>query len=115
VAYSITYGNRGGVAAPGVQLRDILPAGVTYVGAHPAPEEVGATLVWELGELAADGSPATIVVTATLPLTAVGFETYTNTVEIEGSSPELETWNKQAQAVTWIGAKSYLPLVMNSE
>ena len=112
VVYQITYGNRGSVAAPGAQVRDVLPAGVAYVGALPEPDQAGPTLVWEVGELAAGSGPSTIVVTATLPSAAAGGTTYTNTVEITSPLPERETSNNQAFAETWIGSRLYLPLAV---
>jgi uncharacterized repeat protein (TIGR01451 family) len=115
VVYGIAYGNRGSVAAQGVSISDSLPPGAVYVGAEPAPDEVGPTLVWDVGDLSATSGPATIVLTTTLPSSAAGFETYTNTVRIEASTPEQETWNNQAQAATWIGEKNYLPLLMTTE
>ena len=55
------------------------------------------------------------MLTATLPADAIGFEVYTNTVQIQAGTPELETWNNQAQAGVWIGERNYLPLLMTAD
>jgi uncharacterized repeat protein (TIGR01451 family) len=52
-AYTLDYGNAGTLAADGVQLRDTLPAGLTYVSASPTPSSVGGqVLTWNLNTLA---------------------------------------------------------------
>ncbi len=51
-AYTLDYGNVGTRAADGVQLRDTLPAGLTYISASPAPSSVsGQMLTWNLNTL----------------------------------------------------------------
>lgn len=59
MAYTLTYRNTGDAAAATVQVRDTLPAGVTYVSATPAPSSVsGQVLTWNFGSLAAGGQGA---------------------------------------------------------
>ena len=56
ISYRITVQNVGTVVAPGVNLVDTLPAGVTYKSASPAPDTVnGRFLSWDLGNIS-DGS-----------------------------------------------------------
>jgi uncharacterized repeat protein (TIGR01451 family) len=110
VVYHIAYGNRGGAAAAGVQVTDVLPAELSYLAADPPPDST-APLVWNLGPLAARSGPYEIVLTATVQPGAVLWNTYTNTVSIATSTPEPETANNAASAATLIAARIYLPLV----
>jgi len=52
VTYWINYRNFASVAATGVQVQDILPAGESFVSAVPAPAStVGGTITWNLGSV----------------------------------------------------------------
>jgi hypothetical protein len=111
VAFAITYANRGGAAASGVQVSDQLPPELSFVAADPPPIATTPALVWDVGGVAARSERSTIVVTATVSQTAPLLDYLTNTVTIETTSPELETANNTAQAAIFIGRLVYLPLI----
>ena len=110
VTYHLNYGNRGGTAADGVQITDLLPAEIVYLAADPPPDST-APLMWDVGTVAALGGPYEIVLTATVQPGAVLGATYTNTVSLTTSTTEPETGNNTASAATLIGARIYVPLV----
>jgi uncharacterized repeat protein (TIGR01451 family) len=62
VEYSITLSNPGQVAAEGVTVTDVIPPGMTFVGAEPEPKQQEGKLVWALGNLAGGGSSAITLV-----------------------------------------------------
>ncbi|RRR75094.1 MAG: DUF11 domain-containing protein, partial [Candidatus Viridilinea halotolerans] len=72
-AYTITYGNRGRRAAPGVTIVDTLPTGLTFVSATGSPSVSGQTITWNIGNLPVDvpGDPPR---TLTLMVRATGNE-----------------------------------------
>ncbi len=52
VAWSLTYGNNGNIAALNSKVTDELPSGLTYVSSVPAASSVsGQTVAWNLGTL----------------------------------------------------------------
>ena len=112
--YTISYGNRGAAAANGVRITDTLPAELTFVAANPLPITTTPVLVWDGGDLSAKSGSFTIAVTATVAPTVPLASTLTNTVAIEAISPELETFNNTTQAATFIGYRTYLPMVMKA-
>jgi uncharacterized repeat protein (TIGR01451 family) len=112
--YTISYGNRGGAAASGVRITDTLPAELTFVTANLLPITATPSLVWDGGDLSAKSGSFTIVVTATVAPTVPLASTLTNTVAIEAISPELETFNNTTQAVTFIGYRIYLPMIIKA-
>jgi uncharacterized repeat protein (TIGR01451 family) len=69
IAYTLTYANDGPSDARAVVVTDVLPAGVTFVSASPAPtSQSGSTLTWTVGRLNV-GQGGTINVTvATEPV-----------------------------------------------
>jgi len=89
--YTLAYTNTGSAPALNVTLTDVLPAGITFVAASPAPTTItGATLQWNLGTLApgATGTIALQVRAATDPPTGGGsVATVTNTGTIATPSP----------------------------
>ena len=112
VVYTIAYGNRGGAAASGARITDTLPSELPFLEASPVPIVTTPSLVWDVGDLAAESGPFAIVVTATVASTATMWSSYTNTVSIGTTSPELETANNLDQAAIFVGRRIYLPLVM---
>jgi uncharacterized repeat protein (TIGR01451 family) len=111
VNYYLTYGNQGGATANSVQITDTLPAGLSFVSASLPPVATGSTLVWDVGDLAAKSEAFTLVVTATVDPTATTFSTLTNTMDITTATTELETANNTAQAATFVGRRTYLPVI----
>jgi uncharacterized repeat protein (TIGR01451 family) len=111
VAYRITYGNRGGAPASSVRITDTLPGALSFVDASPPPTITTLSLVWDVGDLSAKSEPHHIVITATVAPTATMFSSFTSTVGIETSSPELEKANNVAQIVVFVGRRIYMPLI----
>jgi len=114
VAYTIAYGNRGGVAASGVRITDTLSTGLSFVDANPPPVTTSTPLVWEVGDLLAQSGLSTIVVTATVASVVTLGSTLTNTVAIGAIAPEIETINNTTQAATFIGYRIYLPIFLKT-
>lgn len=101
VAFTLTYGNRGGAPASSVRITDTLPSGLLFVEASPPPQSgtmLLPWLVWDIGSLPAQSESASIIITATVAPTATLWSTLTNTANIGTASPELETLNNAAQA-----------------
>jgi len=84
-AYTILVTNSGTATAANVVVNDVLPDGVSFVSAVPAPSSVaGQTISFSLGDLAA-GASATITIAVT-PLATEG--TTTNTASAATDSVE---------------------------
>lgn len=116
VVYKITYGNQGGATANNVRITDTLPAGLTFVDADPPPTFNTLLLAWQwgVGDVPPKSGPFTIVLTATAAPTVPMFSSLTNLAGIQSASSELEKANNTAQAVTFVGRRVYLPIVMKA-
>ena len=78
ITFTVTLTNAGPDAATGVQVTDLLPAGLTFVSATPSQGSyVGASGAWTVGTIAVGASP-TLQLTATV--TSSGTRTNTATV-----------------------------------
>jgi len=117
VIYTISYGNRGGAAASSVRITDTLPEELSFVTSDPLPAAGTLLLMraWDVGDLPAKSGPFTIVVTTTVVPTTTLFSNITNTVSIGTSDLELESANNVAQAVSFVGYYTYLPLVTKAQ
>jgi uncharacterized repeat protein (TIGR01451 family) len=83
VTYTITAHNAGPSDATGVQVTDLLPAGLTLVSATPATGSyVAGTGVWTIGSLAS-GTSTTLSVVATVTTTGAVINTASKTAENE--------------------------------
>ncbi len=99
-SYTITWGNRGALAAANVRLTDVLPPGLLYVdddgpGASTAP--VPGTRVWNLGTLA-PGASGSLSLTAELPLDPALPVSLDNRVSIDGDLLDANPGDDEA---TW--------------
>jgi uncharacterized repeat protein (TIGR01451 family) len=84
VVYSLTVTNLGPDPATGVQLTDLLPAGVAYVSDAPSQGTYSSgTGVWDVGALG-NGAAATLDVTVTVDVGTVG-TTVTNTASVSAA------------------------------
>src|SRR6202011_2408811 len=83
VTFTITARNNGPSNATGVQVTDLLPAGLTFVAAVPsAGTYTSGTGLWNIGPLAS-GSSATLTLVATVTQTGSITNTASKTAEIE--------------------------------
>ncbi|HEV2028613.1 MAG TPA: sortase [Candidatus Dormibacteraeota bacterium] len=83
VTFTITATDNGPNAATGVQVTDLLPAGLTFVSAAPtAGTYSSVTGVWNIGPLA-NGASATLSIVATVNTTSPVTNTATKTAEVE--------------------------------
>ena len=65
VVFTITVANNGTIGATGVEVTDLLPAGLTFVSATPSlGTYVQGTGIWTVGAIAA-GADETLTITAT--------------------------------------------------
>jgi uncharacterized repeat protein (TIGR01451 family) len=72
ITYTLIYSNTGNQTATGVVITDTLDDQLTYIGSHPAGNQIATrTITWNIGALPVDG-PHTIVVTATVSALASG-------------------------------------------
>lgn len=84
VTFTVTATDNGPNAASGVQVTDLLPAGLTFVSATPsgATTYVSGTGVWNIGPLA-NGASGTLLITATVNTTAPTTNIASKTAETE--------------------------------
>ena len=81
VTFTVTATNNGPSTATGVQITDLLPAGLSFVTSVPsAPTYTSSTGLWTVGTLA-NGANATLAITATVTTTAATTNTATKTAE----------------------------------
>jgi uncharacterized repeat protein (TIGR01451 family) len=95
VTFTITLTNDGPSTATAVQVRDLLPPGLTFVSAVPSQGTYNpATGVWTVGDVPA-GTPLTLLLTATVSSLAV----QTNTATITNSDQfDPDTGNNEGSA-----------------
>ncbi len=111
LAFTLTYGNQGGVPTSGVRLADSLPDELTFVAASLPPLSTTPALVWEVGDLPAKSDLFSIIVTATVSPETPLMSYVINEASISAASLELETANNSAQAVVFVGRSAYLPSI----
>lgn len=105
---TLTYSNRGGAAAVGVQLTYTLPANVSFVSANIPPITTSPP-VWNLGDLPAKGESAVLELVVAVSPDAPSFADLLGTAVIGASTPELELVNNSAQTVIRTERHLYLP------
>jgi uncharacterized repeat protein (TIGR01451 family) len=102
VAYTIVVSNAGPSDATGVEVADLLPAGVTYQS-HVATQGTYAsgTGAWTVGALA-NGASATLTLNATVDSGAAG-TTIVNTASVSGAAQEdPDASDDSAAATVWV-------------
>jgi LPXTG-site transpeptidase (sortase) family protein len=93
VTFTVTTTNNGPSNATGVQVTDLLPAGLTFVSAATATGSYNSgTGIWNIGPLA-NGANASLSIVATATSTAIVTNTATKTAEVQ---PDLQTINDSA-------------------
>jgi len=97
IVYVLTCHNPSAVTLTGVTLAEVLPAGVTFVSASPAPDAATMPLLhWSLGDLA-PGASRSVVVTTTAPANAA---TVINTALADAQQLTMVTALRSTQVVT---------------
>ncbi len=105
---TLTYANAGPATATSITLRDLLPQGLTYLSASPAPSGPG--LRWNLGNLPAGGT-GTISVRLQAPTRAISGTQYLNQAIIDTLSRDRDPSNDIAQATTVVRPNADLIVV----
>lgn len=112
MVYQLHYGNRGGVVAQDVVLTATLPAELTFVSSTVPVTVTDQTLVWNFGDLIANSPPQSILFTVTLAADAPFFQVVTIPAMIRSSTPEIEVSDNTLHMGTFIGRRTYLPLLV---
>jgi uncharacterized repeat protein (TIGR01451 family) len=101
LTYTITASNNGPVAATGVKVTDVLPAGVTFVSAAPSAGSCSgtSTITCTIGALANGGSA-----TITIAVTPTSVGAVTNTASISADQFDAVGGNNSATIVTTVNA-----------
>ena len=94
VTFNLTATNNGPSTATGVQVTDVLPAGLTFVSATPSVAYTSGTGVWNIGALL-NGGKATLSIVATVNTTSPVTNTATKSHE---DQPDPVTSNDSASA-----------------
>jgi uncharacterized repeat protein (TIGR01451 family) len=100
--------NNGPSDATGVTLTDMLPAGLEFVSADAGCSEAAGVVTCAVGALA-DAATATYTVTVRAPF-ALGDQTLTNTVLVDGNEGDLVAANDTDQAATTVGPSADLAI-----
>ena len=108
---TITYGNRGPVAAGSARLTATLPVSISFMGAVPLPLSTS-PLVWDLGDLPASSGPLTITLAALAPDVVDFSRPLTSTVAIGALTAEMETQNNTSVVRLDVSYRLYLPLIV---
>jgi uncharacterized repeat protein (TIGR01451 family) len=115
VIYTISYGNRGSVAASGARISVTLPVDLNFVEAAPPPapgtQTLPLTWQWEVGDLAAGSGPFSMVLTTTVAPETAMLNALTSTAGVWSASPEVETANNLAQATVAVAYQAFLPFI----
>ncbi|WP_296699811.1 SdrD B-like domain-containing protein [Thiocapsa sp. UBA6158] len=90
ITYVITYSNDSPVTATGVELTDVIPAGLTYVSCTGGCTLSGDTLTWQIGDLARGEGHYSVSFTATIadPYPDTAPVPNVNTATIDGSNTD---------------------------
>jgi len=112
LAFALRYGNRGGAPAANVTVSATLPSELTFVNANPSPVATAPALRWNLGNLAADSGPFSIVITTTQTTPLAAGTLLISPATIETTTAELERTNNASESRLWIGRSWYLPIML---
>ncbi|MCB2378502.1 DUF11 domain-containing protein [Hymenobacter sp. BT635] len=106
VTFTVTAGNNG-TAASGVQVKDALPAGLSFVSANPSQGTYdNATGTWTVVSglnTFASGASATLTITATITKNG----TFTNVSTITATTPDSNPLNNEASQIVNPGTAAY--------
>src|SRR5476651_1626254 len=113
VTFTVTATNNGPSNASGVQVTDLLPAGLTFVSAAPSAGTTytSGTGVWNIGALA-NGASATLAITATVNTLVPTTNTATKTAENEADNTAAN--NSASATVTPVAADIAVTKTVNN-
>lgn len=109
ISYTLTYSNTEPYTATQVLITDTLPAELTFITSQPPPDRESPdrkTLVWESDDLPFDAGNQTIVITASVPISATGM-LLTNQARISGDETDLIINNNTASVSIRPDTRSY--------
>jgi hypothetical protein len=111
VVLQLEYGNNGRVLAVDGELVISWPESLTFVSASVTPTVGVDTLTWNVGDLAAESEPVTIVVTATVDPAIAYFETIDLPVSLSSATSEVEQQNNEVTLTLLIAHRALLPVI----
>ncbi len=111
VVLTLEYGNNGRVPSTAAELVLTWPDALTFVTASVTPTVTADTLTWDVGDLAAEAAPVTIVVTATVDAATPLWETIEMPVSLSATTTEVEQQNNQAVISILIAHRLFLPVM----
>lgn len=111
VVLALEYGNNGRVPATATELALTWPDALTFVSASVTPTVGVDTLTWDVGDLAAEVAPVTIVVTATVDAATPFWETIEMPVSLTAATTEVEQQNNEAVLSILIAHRLLLPVM----
>lgn len=111
VSLTLRYGNNGRVPSTAAELALTWPDALTFVSANVTPTVGANTLTWDVGDLATEAAPATIVVTATVDAAIPFWQTINLPVSLNAATTEVEQQNNQAIISILIAYRQFLPML----
>ena len=108
---TVSYRNRGPVAAAGVSVTLDRPAGVSFTGAS-LPPATTAPLAWNVGSLAAGSGPFTITVSASAAAAGSVQQPLTSTAYIGSPAAEPDQADNRHSLRLDVAYRLYLPLML---
>ncbi|MCL4267055.1 MAG: PD40 domain-containing protein [Anaerolineae bacterium] len=111
VVLTLEYGNNGRVPAADGELVMGWSEALTFVSASVTPTVGVDTLTWELGELAAEAAPVTIVVTATVDAATPFWEVIDLPVSLSSATAEVEQQNNEVVISLLVAYRQLLPML----
>ena len=98
VGFTVTYSNTGNLDAEDVIITDTLPSGLAYHSNDvTCDEDTPGQITCNLGSVALESS-GSFVITATVNISEVLHTTFTNSVTIDTTTPQVRLENNEAQA-----------------
>lgn len=108
LTYTLTVTNTGTIPAKNITVNDVLPAGLTVNTITPS-QGIWTAPDWLVGTLAA-GNSATLVISVTVNADFTG-TSLTNTATVTTSTPEENTGNNSATAITTVNSQADVSIV----
>jgi uncharacterized repeat protein (TIGR01451 family) len=113
VSYSVTYTNRTGTAATGVQVTDALPAVLSFGNCSGGCDVVGNEIIWDLGDLL-PGDGGTLTYEVQLSAGALTGSSFQNSVSILSAEDDAD-YSNNTDSVTTTVASGCVPPSIGSD